>query len=136
MATVYEKLRQYEIERGSAPQTNDHVDGFKDNINTELVDVGRFYREIKSIVKEKRLLDIFGLDFHCYECHKPIKIDGRDVYKNKKVTLKQVFCSSCHPKKPNYKLTKDPFYLKHKNHILSVFKNKMLGDSFNSLGDN
>lgn len=108
-----------------------HIEGFKQNLNSNLVDSKSLYKDIESIVDEKRYMELYGLKTNCYECRKPITIDGRRVMKIHRMPNTVLFCKEC--KKENVKYYKDPNFLKHKNSLLSIFKKIILDDSLEKI---
>lgn len=108
-----------------------HIKGFKQEVNAKVANPKKIYKGIESQVYEKRYLDLYGLDAHCYDCHKPIKIDSRTILKNHNMTNTALFCDE--HKSEGAKYGRDPVFIKHKNTILTIFKNTILEDSVDKL---
>lgn len=108
-----------------------HIDGFKEKLNSDLVDSKKFYRNIESILLEKRYMELYGMPINCFQCRKPMMIDGRKVLKTHRMPHTTLFCPEC--VKDNAKYHKDPMFIKHKNALLSFFKKVILDDSLEKL---
>lgn len=108
-----------------------HINGFKEKVDSDLVNPKGFYKNIESLVLEKRYMDLYGIDINCFECHKPMTIDGRKIIKTHRLPHTALFCNDC--QKVNAKYHKDPVFLKKKNDLLTIFKKVIIDDSMEKL---
>ena len=104
-----------------------HIEGFKENVDSSLVNTKGFYQNIESLVLENRYMELYGMDNNCYECHKPMKIDVRKILRLHRINNTVMFCHDCRKKCNNHR--KDPIFIKKKNDMLSFFKKIILDDS-------